>query len=289
MHVSGQDGSKDTQSMIAETTTTTKAAENRATTTTVTENGTAAAALENGTTVTENGKAAPTENGATTTTVTKNGTAAAALENGTTVTENGEAAPTENGATTEIEENGPPITETDNNGPTTSEILNPEKQQGVPSHGGGSVAPLQSQMRLLGVSSTTTITDFSIVTSTVFYSCLSGSSAAVCTGRRRRRQSFRESVDLRIRDQDDGSSDLDTSLMEQQSAIDTDVMKATQQQHDNNDDDAAKNSKLFVTIWTVSRTTSTVTMLFTDTSTTLRLSFFCQAGFQRLPSGCPGA
>ncbi|KAK3849466.1 hypothetical protein Pcinc_043784 [Petrolisthes cinctipes] len=174
-------------------------------------------------------------------------------------------------------------TATTQNSPTRTQQDTPDKVPGavvtVPVKGGTD----KIEGRFFGASSTSTITDVAIVTSTVFFSCLTQAQPnIVCGGRRRRKRKL--TVDL-VRGVE-GSSDLDTSLMEQQSAIDTDVMKATQQQHDNKDDDAAKNSKLFVTIWTVSRTTSTVTMLFTDTNTTLRLTYACRAGQQILPMNC---
>ena len=50
--------------------------------------------------------------------------------------------------------------------------------------------------------------------------------------------------------------------------------------------DGKGNTKLLfgVNIWTRVRTTSTVTMLYTDTNTTIRLSYYCQAGSLQLPA-----
>lgn len=49
------------------------------------------------------------------------------------------------------------------------------------------------------------------------------------------------------------------------------------------EDDLAMSKLLGFTLWTRARTTSTVTMLFTDTNTTIRLSYYCQAGGLQMP------
>ncbi|MPD04118.1 hypothetical protein E2C01_099789 [Portunus trituberculatus] len=51
-------------------------------------------------------------------------------------------------------------------------------------------------------------------------------------------------------------------------------------------DGKGNNTKLLLgfTMWTRVRSTSTVTMLYTDTNTTIRLSYYCQAGNLQLPA-----
>ncbi|KAG0712223.1 hypothetical protein GWK47_018959 [Chionoecetes opilio] len=131
--------------------------------------------------------------------------------------------------------------------------------------------------RFLGVSSTTTHTSVVMVTSTVFFSCLSGTSATVCQGRRRRKSL--PSV-VQIDDEDSSSSNskaLDGSL------VDPDATESYTSSSSSSSDprEADKDTKFqFLTVWSAVSTTTTVTMLYTDTNTTVRLSYFCQAGLQ---------
>ncbi|XP_042208753.1 uncharacterized protein LOC121857012 [Homarus americanus] len=132
----------------------------------------------------------------------------------------------------------------------------------------------------LGGVSTATYTDVVMVTSTVFFSCLSGTSAAVCDGRRRKR-SLRSFVKL---EEDESSSPLASS--QDEDLIGEDLSQAEEENKSSKDEERI----LGFNIWTTSRITSTVTMLYTDTNTTIRLSYFCQAGQQQLPTfNCVGA
>ena len=51
--------------------------------------------------------------------------------------------------------------------------------------------------------------------------------------------------------------------------------------------DVAKDSKKFFTVWTKSITTTTLTTFFTNTDTTISLSYYCRAGNLVTPAdGC---
>ncbi|XP_063859247.1 uncharacterized protein LOC135100347 isoform X1 [Scylla paramamosain] len=138
--------------------------------------------------------------------------------------------------------------------------------------------------RLLGVSSTTTHTSVVMVTSTVFFSCLSGTSAAVCLGRRRKK-----SVPTMV-EFDDSDTSSHTSKALDGSLVDPDGTRSYASDSSDFSSDsrqADKDGKFqFLTVWSAVSTTTTVTMLYTDTNTTIRLSYYCQAGFQQLPNGC---
>lgn len=55
-----------------------------------------------------------------------------------------------------------------------------------------------------------------------------------------------------------------------------------------NVEDVEDKDKLAFTVWTTSRTTTSVTVFFTNTSSTVRVSFYCVAGGISLPNGCAG-
>ncbi|XP_066964053.1 uncharacterized protein [Macrobrachium rosenbergii] len=129
--------------------------------------------------------------------------------------------------------------------------------------------------RFFGSFSTTTYTVVSATTSTVFFSCLSGTDSTVCKGRntkRFRRGSRTKAIELV--DHDDPtlpaleSSDLEEPLTEDRSA--------TGESQDN-------NQKFGFTVWTTARTTTSVTVFYTNTSTTIRLSYYCVAGGIQFP------
>ncbi|XP_047495368.1 uncharacterized protein LOC125043330 [Penaeus chinensis] len=115
--------------------------------------------------------------------------------------------------------------------------------------------------------STTTYTGVAVSTSTVFFSCLLGTAPTVCSGRRRRAKKsvkFEASAD----------SYVDTGLESSQTPGDVGEKDASASED---------SSKIFVNVWTTSRTSTTVTVLYTNTSTTLRISLFCIAGFVQVP------
>lgn len=62
-------------------------------------------------------------------------------------------------------------------------------------------ADMKDRERFLGTSSTTTYTSVVMVTSTVFYSCLSGTHTVICGKRRKRRNAIEGLLDV----PDDGS------------------------------------------------------------------------------------
>ncbi|KAK8407291.1 hypothetical protein O3P69_002089 [Scylla paramamosain] len=115
-----------------------------------------------------------------------------------------------------------------------------------------------------------------MVTSTVFFSCLEGTSTAVCQGRRNRKVSR---INLGRIENDETYSALEGSQVDMAREA-----RDLKDHEDPKDDSAPASSKLLgINIWTRYRTTSTVTMLYTDTNTTIRLSYVCQAGHLQLP------
>lgn len=88
-------------------------------------------------------------------------------------------------------------------------------------------------------------------------------------------------LDVSLSGGHDGKA-LDSSLIDTD-GMETDISSSSSPQ------EADKNGKFqFLTIWSAASTTTTVTMLYTDTNTTVRLSYYCQAGFQILPNRCAG-
>ncbi|XP_063592248.1 uncharacterized protein LOC134769450 [Penaeus indicus] len=117
-------------------------------------------------------------------------------------------------------------------------------------------------LSVFAVQSTTTYTIVSASTSTVFFSCLSGSyTALICQGRKKK--SIRAMPDL-----DSISSDvfLDTSS-------DSAGSPAIER-----DDDPTNSEKFGYTVWTVAKTTTTVTVRYTNTASTIKISYYCGAG-----------
>ncbi|KAK7076180.1 hypothetical protein SK128_016679 [Halocaridina rubra] len=131
-----------------------------------------------------------------------------------------------------------------------------------------SPTPLDPREKFLfGSFSTTTYTQVVASTSTVFFSCLSGTATGtVCQGRGARRNKKLKRPDITV---------VESEVKEDiESSITDDVV---------NQQDMVRNSKLGFTIWTTSRTTTSVTVFFTNTSTTLRLSYYCFAGGIQFP------
>ncbi|KAK7076179.1 hypothetical protein SK128_016678 [Halocaridina rubra] len=128
---------------------------------------------------------------------------------------------------------------------------------------------------LFGSYATATYTQVVASTSTVFFSCLSGTvSQWVCSGRhsRGRRSKKIKKPDINL-DDDQSSIGIESSKGDPMPALTPDEDKR----------------KFAFTIWTTSRTTTSVTVFFTDTNTTIRLSYYCfAAGIQYPQFNCAG-
>ncbi|XP_042873274.1 uncharacterized protein LOC122253914 [Penaeus japonicus] len=123
-----------------------------------------------------------------------------------------------------------------------------------------------------GTYRTTTYTVVSASTSTVFATCLSGSDTTLCAGRSARRAKRKLEKSL---DEVTNVGDLSGSLLDTKSVAET--LEGVEEK-----------DKLAFTVWTTSRTTTSVTVFFTNTSTTVRVSFYCVAGGLSVPNGCAG-
>ncbi|MPC50160.1 hypothetical protein E2C01_043983 [Portunus trituberculatus] len=119
-----------------------------------------------------------------------------------------------------------------------------------------------------------------MVTSTVFFSCLEGTSTALCQGRRNRKVSR---INFGQIEENEAYSALEGSQIDMAREA-----RDLKDPENSEDDPADASSKLLgINVWTRVRTTTTVTMLYTDTNTTIRLSYACQAGHLQLPQfGC---
>ncbi|XP_027213290.2 uncharacterized protein [Penaeus vannamei] len=127
---------------------------------------------------------------------------------------------------------------------------------------------------VFAVQSTTTYTVISASTSTVFYSCLSGSyTALICKGRKRK-----STRAFRNLDSIDGDASLDSISLD--SSSDAMGPAATDR------DDSVAANRFGYTVWTTSKTTSTVTLLYTNTASTIKISYYCDAGGVNYPPGC---
>ncbi|XP_068248907.1 uncharacterized protein [Palaemon carinicauda] len=149
---------------------------------------------------------------------------------------------------------------------------------------GDALSPKESMSekeRLFGSFSTTTYTVVSAVTSTVFFSCLSGTDSTVCQGRnakRFRRGSRTKAIELEGAD-DFSLPKLEPSAIEEPTAEESSVAG----------DAKVNDPKFGFTIWTTARTTTSVTVFYTNTSTTIRLSYYCVAGGLQFPANrCAG-
>ncbi|XP_042873273.1 uncharacterized protein LOC122253913 [Penaeus japonicus] len=134
---------------------------------------------------------------------------------------------------------------------------------------------LQKNKFIFGSLSTTTYTGVAVSTSTVFFSCLLGTAATVCQGRRRR---LKKSAKFAASAPFDDEATLDSSQ-----APATATTASAEDKQEGSTDELEEKSRFAFTAWTTSRTSTTVTVLFTNTSTTLRISLFCIAGFVQLP------
>lgn len=81
---------------------------------------------------------------------------------------------------------------------------------------------------------------------------------------------------------------LETSQLEDVSVTDEGepAIAAKDMHEDDNGVDAKKTRLLGVQLWTRVYTTTSVTMLFTDTGTTVSLSYFCPGWIVQLPLPC---
>ncbi|KAK8407292.1 hypothetical protein O3P69_002090 [Scylla paramamosain] len=124
---------------------------------------------------------------------------------------------------------------------------------------------------IFGSSSTTTYTGVSLSTSTVFLTCLSGTGTQVCEGRRKRRD-VKQLEDLA---QSEMSPELEGSIDEEdgKSLVPAEVLEENK-----------GNEKLAFTVWTTSRTVTTITTTSTNDATTIRVSIYCLAGNIQLPN-----
>jgi len=123
------------------------------------------------------------------------------------------------------------------------------------------------QLRLFG--STATATRYSTLTSTIFYSCVSSLKVtSACTGRKKR--NVARMVDLEALD-----AGVEGELSSSQVEPSEIAVRA---------EDEAKEAKLFVTLTTFS--TMTTTEYYTNTATTVSISYACRPVNEALPAGC---
>ncbi|XP_064078988.1 uncharacterized protein LOC135196240 [Macrobrachium nipponense] len=123
---------------------------------------------------------------------------------------------------------------------------------------------------IFGAASTTTYTSIVATTSTVFLSCLSATAATVCERRKRwarpHLKNLRKEIAVALAD-----TELETSL---------DPSEVPD--YASNPEEAGKqdldDGKLALTVWTTTRVSTTVTVFYTNTSTTVTLSFGCVVG-----------
>ncbi|XP_042873276.1 uncharacterized protein LOC122253915 [Penaeus japonicus] len=133
---------------------------------------------------------------------------------------------------------------------------------------GARISGLHNYARnLFGTVRTTTYTVVSASSSTVFYSCLSGSyTALICQGRKKKSLRKIEEVDGLEDMPLDASSDASVEPL-----LEKDV-------------DSKDTQKIGFTVWTTSKTTTTVTVLYTNTASTIRISYYCGAGGINYPT-----
>ncbi|XP_050727022.1 uncharacterized protein LOC127003983 [Eriocheir sinensis] len=129
---------------------------------------------------------------------------------------------------------------------------------------------------IFGPRSITTYTAVSVTTSTAFLTCLSGTNDNVCQGRRKKR-SVRLMQDISKREGE--STSLSTSLIEE-----ADTVVAPTGSTKKAEGDSQGDEKLIFTVWTTARITTSITLVSTDTNTTIRVSFYCLAGNVQLPT-----
>ncbi|KAK7068553.1 hypothetical protein SK128_004758 [Halocaridina rubra] len=138
--------------------------------------------------------------------------------------------------------------------------------------------PQNREKFLFGSFSTTTYTNFVLSTSTVFFSCLVGTtSQVVCSGRSRSsgRRMLRDAPLQAGKELTQGDEPVTDYYVPESSFNDV---------NESSKSDLPENSEKFAfTIWTTSRTTSSITVYYTNTSTTVRLSYVCAAAAVSYP------
>merc|ERR1712198_830187 len=123
-------------------------------------------------------------------------------------------------------------------------------------------AVYDNERLLFGSYKTTTYTVVSA--STVYYSCLSGTySALICKGRKRKS----------VRGMKDLSTPVEDMMLDSSGDAGSDNVKQLDNNNTNNND-----QKFGFTVWTTSKTTTSITVMYTNTASTLRISYYCAAG-----------
>ncbi|CAL4063805.1 unnamed protein product [Meganyctiphanes norvegica] len=113
--------------------------------------------------------------------------------------------------------------------------------------------------------STTTYTVVSVSTSTAFYKCYSGIvTTKTCTGRRKKRQIITKDLE-----HSESSPAIESSKNEM-----AEIVKSVE----------PKDRLIGFTVWTTAMTTTSVTIISTDTATTIRMSFACIIGGADYPN-----
>ncbi|XP_064078986.1 uncharacterized protein LOC135196238 [Macrobrachium nipponense] len=128
---------------------------------------------------------------------------------------------------------------------------------------------------IFGTTSTTTYTSVVASTSTVYLSCLSATAATICEKRKRSARSnktSRKEIALALADTELETS-LDSSDVPEYASIPEEAGK-----QDSGD------GKMAFTLWTTTKISTTVTVYYTNTATTVTMSFGCLAGGMILPT-----
>merc|ERR1739842_90238 len=125
--------------------------------------------------------------------------------------------------------------------------------------------------RLLYSSMTTTYTMISVSTSSMKLICYSGiASATICAGRRRKRKVHHDNL------LDAETSESDGLLESSKDELTQSIEEAGHQGKAEGDEHEGR--LLGFTVWTTTKTTSSVTVFYTDTATTVKVSIGCAVG-----------
>ncbi|RXG51190.1 hypothetical protein Avbf_03251 [Armadillidium vulgare] len=117
----------------------------------------------------------------------------------------------------------------------------------------------------------TTFTDYSFSTKTIYPQCVSSVSTVLCSGKKRRK---------RMTNMDDIPKDNSRSDLTVVEGTLADSEKKVEIPPAESD----REGRLAFTVWTTTRTTSTATVKYTNTSTTLSLFYACTVGNVEFPS-----
>ncbi|KAG7153828.1 uncharacterized protein LOC121856989 [Homarus americanus] len=145
---------------------------------------------------------------------------------------------------------------------------------------------LQGKEKFLGTFSTSTRTMVIASTSTVFLTCLSGTANPVvlCGGRRKKRNVREKSMTFLL----DDYRGLPGPILEGS----TEGVNVDGKERDTGGVGEEGHAEKFlgIQLWTTTAVTTSVTVFYTNTSTTVRISFYCAAGGLNLPPiSCIGA